>query len=279
MQSIIYKKQTFPFISKNKKGKKMLGITEGNFFAFLLLLWTFIPTLYFINRGKSGQKLPELRTPPPVKVIDELVGLAVEKGGPIHWTLGTTGLKYSFCTPNNMAGLSLLGVLAKKAAEVDCHLIATVSQPDVYAVAQEAVASGNLLAGKPEREVDVRYLSPERLAYMASCVELFHEEKVAVNFMMGLFDFETLVLGEGALSAGAIGWGGTVSTGQCAFLITTCDYVLISTECYSAGAILSGNEALKGALVGQDVSTYISIGLLIIGVLASAFGATLPLDI
>jgi hypothetical protein len=257
----------------------MLGITEGNFFAFLLLLWTIIPTYYLITRGKAGQKLPELRVPAPVKVIDELVGLAVEKGGPIHWTLGTTGLKYSFCTPNNMAGVSVLGVLAKKSAEVDGHLIATVSQPDVFAVANEAVASGNLLAGNPDREMDVRYLSPERLAYMASAVQLFHSEKVAVNFMMGFFDFETLVLGEGHLSAGAIGWGGTVCTGQIPFLITTCDYVLIGSECYAAGAILSGNEGLKGALVGQDVSTYIGLGLLLLGIIVSLAGVSLPLTI
>ncbi|GAH80593.1 unnamed protein product, partial [marine sediment metagenome] len=213
---------------------KMLGIVEGKLFAFLLLLWTIIPLLYFRQIGKKGRKLPNLRVPAPITMIDELVGRAVEKNQPIHWTLGTTGLKYAFCTANNMAGFSLLGYLAKKTAEVDCELIATVSQPDVYAVAIEAVTSGNLLAGKTDRVIDVRYLSPDRLAYMASAVELFQRESIAVNFMMGYFDFETLVLGEGALRAGAIGWGGTVCIGQIPFLITTCDYVLMGPECYSA---------------------------------------------
>jgi hypothetical protein len=250
----------------------MLGIAEGKLFAFLLMLWTIIPLLYYRNLGKKGSKLPELRIPSPVKVVDELVARAVEKDQPIHWTLGTTGLKYAFCTANNMAGVSLLGVLAKKSAEVDAHVIATVSQPDVYAVAYESVTSGNILAGNPDRSVDVRYLSPERLAYMASAVDLFQEENIAVNFMMGYFDFETLVLGEGTLEAGAIGWGGTVVTGQVPFLITTCDYVLIGPECYSAGAILSENDALKGSLIGQDISNYIILGFLLLGTILSTIG-------
>jgi len=254
----------------------MLGISSGNFWAFLILLWTVVAVFYFRQRGKMGKKLPELRIPAPIKAIDELVALAVEKGRPIHWTLGTTGLKYAFCTANNMAGVSLLGNLAKKSSEVDLHLIATVSQPDVYAVAMEAVASGNVLAGKPDRELDVRYLSPERLAYMAAALDLFDKEKIAVNFMMGYFDFETLVLGEGALAAGAISWGGTDCTGQIPFLITTCDYVCINAECYSAGAILSGNKGLHGALVGQDYSMFIVLGLFALGLLLKLGGITIP---
>jgi hypothetical protein len=253
----------------------MLGIADGKLFAFLLVVWTIIPLVYFRNRGKKGLSLPKLRVPAPVTVIDELLGRAVEKDQPVHWTLGTTGLKYAFCTANNMAGFSLLGVLAKKSAEVDGKLIATVSQPDVYTVAIESVTSGNFLAGNPDRDIDVRYLSPERLAYMASAVDMFQQENIAVNFMMGFFDFETLVLGEGALEAGAIGWGGTVVTGQIPFLITTCDYVLIGPEVYSAGAILSENSALMGSLVGQDISNYIILGLLVLGSLLSTVGLDL----
>jgi hypothetical protein len=246
-------------------------VAEGKINALAILVLTWALVLYFQYRGKQGKKMPELRIPAAVKVIPQLVGRAIEMDRPIHFTSGTTGLNYTFTTATNAAGWSLLGYVAKTCAELGGKIFATCARPDVYLMESEAIRAGNVLAGKPDYPIDVRYISPDAFAYQAAVIDMLKEEEVAVNIMVGFFYTEHLTIGHGAREAGAIGLGGTTNM-DIFGLIPTNDYYLLGPENYAAGALLSGDEEMKNAFIGQDATIYVLLGILIIGVLAATAG-------
>jgi len=248
-----------------------LIIPQGYGFAFVLFIITWAFVLVFQYLGKQG-KVPTLRVPAGVKIIPQLVGRAVEMDRPIHYTSGTTGVGYSFTTATNTAGFSVLGYVAKNAAELGAKLFATCAAPDSYLYESEAIHSGNVLAGKPDYPVDVRYLSPDAFAYQASCISMLKAEKIAVNIMVGYFYTEHLTIGHGAREAGAIGVGGTTNMDVFG-LVPTNDYVLLGPETYAAGALLSGDKELQHSFIGEDAVLYIFLGLVVLGAILATAGS------
>jgi hypothetical protein len=90
-----------------------------------------------------------------------------------------------------------------------------------------------------------------------------------VNFFMGFFGGESLILAETGASTGAIQIAGTDQTTQLPFFVVACDYTLIGEELYAASAYISREPLMLGALKGQDYSKFIIFTLLILGTLIS----------
>jgi hypothetical protein len=248
-------------------------IAQGQLFNFVISILTFAAVYFFMKIAERGKKIPSLREPAALSALPELVGRAVETARPIHFTQGFTGLRYTFATATNMAGFSILGRIAELTAQMGAKVYATVCAPDSYLVAAETIHNAYIRAGAFEKQPDVRFLSDNQMAYVSGCNSMMKDEKISANVMVGYFGAETLLLGEGAVAAGAIGFGGTDVYPQIPFLLVTCDYVLIGPEVFSAGAILSKDKVLQGALVGQDVPSYVCLGLLILGAILATFGS------
>ncbi|MEI7835102.1 MAG: DUF6754 domain-containing protein [Planctomycetota bacterium] len=183
--------------------------------------------------------------------VDEAIGRATEMGRPVYFVHGLGGVG----DLSTMAALTILGRIARRAAEYDTRVRVMNCDPIVTAVSQEVVQQAYTQAGRPDayNPDEVSLISSEQFAYVAAVGGLMVRERPAAIFMIGYFYAESLYLAETGASTGAIQIAGTDAYTQLPFFITTCDYTLIGEELYAASAYLSREPRMLGSLRGQDV--------------------------
>jgi hypothetical protein len=222
--------------------------------------------LWFIRKAKQGIHL-YIRRIAGLEAVDEAVGRATEMGRPLLYIPGTGYIEYI----STVASLNLLGEVAKKTAEYGTSIRVPVRDPIVFTVCREVVKGSYMAAGRPDAfESDsVFFLVENALAYAGAVSGIIVRERPAVNFFMGYFGGESLILAETGASTGAIQIAGTDQTTQLPFFVVACDYTLIGEELYAASAYISREPLMLGALKGQDYSKFIIFTLLILGTLIS----------
>jgi hypothetical protein len=98
------------------------------------------------------------------------------------------------------------------------------------------------------------------------------ESKPATNFMFGGITAEAVqTLGAGAV-AGSMQFAGTARMFYFPFILCLCDYSLIGEELFAAAAVVSGESAQLGVIKGQDVSKFVVLALLILGIILGTMG-------
>jgi hypothetical protein len=201
-------------------------------------------------RARRGQRLPQLRRLPGVKVLEEMVGRATEMGRPVHMTPGTDD-------PRNaqvLASFPILRQLALAAARYDTPLLHTSADQIVYALSDATIQQSYIEAGRPAGydPENVRYLSDNAFAYAAGVMGIFRRERPAANVMFGNFGAEALLLIEAGVEAGSLQLAATSNIFQLPFFVAGCDYTLIGEEMYVAAASVSGDPVLRSTVIAQD---------------------------
>ncbi|MEI7837827.1 MAG: DUF6754 domain-containing protein, partial [Planctomycetota bacterium] len=213
-----------------------------------------------------------IRRIPGLDAVDEGIGRATEMGRPVYFVHGIAGVE-SMAT---MAALTILGRVARKAAEYDTRVRVMNWDPLVTAVSQEVVQQAYTEAGRPDayNPDDVLFISTDNFAYATAVSGLVVRERPAAIFMLGTFFAESLFLAETGASTGAIQISGTDSYSQLPFLITTCDYTLIGEELFAASAYLSREPKMLGSLRGQDVGkAFLMVTIVVITAVLSVAAA------
>lgn len=238
----------------------------------LILLGILIGSiLYYINRAKAGKEL-FIRKIAGLEAVDEAVGRATEMGKAIFYVPGIQDM-------NNMqtiAGLTILGRVAKLTAEYETKLEVPVSRSLVMVAAREIVKESYLNAGRPDYYNDdiVYYLTDDQFGYAAGVDGMVIRKKPATIFYQGAFFAESLILAETGNSIGAIQIAGTAMPAQLPFFVAACDYTLIGEELFAASAYLSREPKLLGSLKGQDLGgKLIFLSLALIFVIIATIGA------
>jgi len=244
---------------------------------FILALIIGSAIFYFIERAKSGKGV-FIRKIAGLEAVDDAVGRATEMGRKIIYIPGIMDMD----SMQTIAGITILGRVAKLAAEYEAKLEVPVCTSLVMVTCREVVKEAYLNAGRPDAYNDgmVYYVTNDQFAYAAALDGLFLRERPAAVFLQGQFYAESLILAETANSVGAIQIAGTAMTTQLPFFVTACDYTLIGEELFAASAYLSKDPKLLGSLKGQDVGKFIFLLLILFGVailtLNSLFGWNLP---
>jgi hypothetical protein len=168
-----------------------------------------------------------------------------------------------------IAGLSILGRVARITAQYETPLVVPVLYPMALVAAGEVVKGAYLDSGKPEvyKPDMVRYVAGEQFAYVAAVNGIMLREKPAANVYMGAFYAESLLLAETGFAAGAIQIAGTANPEQLPFFIAACDYTLMGEELYAASAYLSKEPLMLGSLKGQDLIKILLVVAIIAGVI------------
>ena len=231
--------------------------------------------LWFIFHAKRGKEL-FIRRIAGLSAVDEALGRATEMGRPVLF-LPSGGLA-AVSDIQTLAGLIILGRVAKKTAEFDTPLLVPVSDPLVMTLAREIVKTSYTDAGRPDafRPENIRYLTNEQFAYTAGVDGIMLRERPAANFMIGTFYAESLILAETGYSTGAIQIAGTAQISQLPFFVAACDYTLIGEEIYAASAYLSKEPVLLGSLKGQDWGKAIAILAVVLGVILETAALKAP---
>ena len=237
--------------------------------AFILGILFCGAVLLFIRRAMKGEK-PFLRRIPGLDAVDEAVGRSTELGKPILFLLG---LEYIHHVAT-LAGLSILGRVAKKAAEYDTPIIVPCWEPVVMAAAQEIVKQSHMEAGRPDtyKESSVFFLTADQFGYAAGVDGIMLREKPGAIFMQGYFYAESLILAETGYSIGAIQIAGTSAPAQLPFFVAACDYTLIGEELFAASSYLSKEPRMLGSIKGEDMGKLVIGLLIVIGVVLSSIG-------
>jgi hypothetical protein len=244
---------------------------------FLLAVIIGCAIFYFINKAKGGREL-YIRKIAGLEAVDDAVGRATEMGRKIFYIPGIMDMD----SMQTIAGVTILGRVAKLAAEYEAKLEVPVSRSLVMVTCRETVKEAYLNAGRPDAYNDnmVYYLTDDQFGYAAALDGLFLRDRPAAVFLQGQFYAESLILAETANSVGAIQIAGTAMPSQLPFFVAACDYTLIGEELFAASAYLSKDPKLLGSLKGQDVGKFIFLLVILVGVffltINSLVGLNLP---
>ncbi len=217
----------------------------------------------YVIAARMGVKLT-IRKIAGLDAIEDAVGRATEMGKACLFVPGVQDIN----DIQTIAGLTILGRVAEKAAEYDCELDVPTSRSLVMTAARETVAAAFYAAGRPDafNEDRIYYVTDEQFAYVSHLTGIMVREKPAACFYLGAFFAESLILSETGNAVGAIQIAGTAQPAQLPFFVAACDYTLIGEEFFAASAYLSGDPDQLGSLKGQDVGKVIVTVLVLIGV-------------
>ena len=219
--------------------------------------------LLFVVLARTGMPM-KIRTIAGLKAVDEAVGRATEMGRSILYINGIQDMD----DLQTVAGVTVLGRVAKTAAEYDAKIEVPTSRSLVMTAARETVQSSYFSAGRPDAYNPdlIYYVTDEQFGFVAYVSGMMTREKPAACFYMGSFFAESLILAETGNSVGSIQIAGTANPSQLPFFVAACDYTLIGEEFFAASAYLSGQPDQLGSLKGQDIGKMLAGIFIIIGV-------------
>jgi len=247
--------------------KQWLNMSRINVLIMCVILSFLI--LYYINQAKSGKKL-FIRRIAGLEAVDEAVGRATEMGKDIFYVPGTQDME----NIQTIAGINILGRVARLAAQYETRLEVPVSRSLVMVTAREVVKEAYMNVGRPDafNEDQVHYLTDDQFGYAAAIDGKMVRQKPATIFYMGAFYAESLILAETGNFIGAIQIAGTAMPAQLPFFVAACDYTLIGEELFAASAYLSKEPKLLGSVKGQDIGKGLILLALAIGIIVQTFG-------
>jgi hypothetical protein len=218
--------------------------------------------LGFIFAARRGFVI-RLRPIPALDAVDEAVGRATEMGKPCLFVPGVQDINEMM----TVAGVIVLGRVARTAAEYDCQVLVPTSRSLVMTACRETVEAACLTAGRPEayRADDITYLADEQFAYVAGVTSMMSDLRPAACFYFGQFFAESLFLAEAGNAIGSLQIAGTAETTQLPFFVAACDYTLIGEEFFAASAYLSREPDQLGAVQGQDYGKLLAMSLIFAG--------------
>lgn len=236
---------------------------------FLIALIISSSVIYFIWKARAGKKL-FVRKIAGLDAVDEAIGRATEMGRPILFIPGILDMD----DVQTIAGLTILGRVAKQIADYDTRIRMPVSRSLVMTAARETIKAAYQISGRPDAYSDdmVNYVTDEQFGYVAAVDGIMVREKPATIFLLGAFFAESLILAETGNSIGAIQIAGTARPAQLPFFIAACDFTLIGEELFAASAYLSGEPKQLGSLKGQDVGKGLAMAAILLGVLSVTLG-------
>jgi hypothetical protein len=251
------------------------AFAKGNWFRFyrlnaLALFAVFSSAvLYYISRARKAKPI-YIRKIAGLDAVDEAVGRATEMGKKMLYIPGIMSVDEI----QTIASLAILGHIAKLSATYNADLEVPNKDPLTFAAARETVKEAYLEAGRPDlfREEMVNYVTYDQFAYTASVTGKMVRERPATNFLIGSFYAESLLLAETGQAIGAIQISGTAEVAQLPFFVVACDYTLIGEELYAASAYLSREPVLLGSIKGQDITKFLLIVALGLGVVLESLG-------
>lgn len=242
--------------------------TRAPFSAFLILLILLVAGYVFMEQARLGRSFP-VRKIPAFDAIEEAIARSVEMGRPVHTTFGFGSISSSMA-PQYVAGLGVLAHVARLCGKYGARLIATLGVPEVIATTEEVVREGYYSAGRPELfdpAYNVRYLTDQQFAYASAVQATIVRENVGANIVVGPFYAESLIFMEAGNMVGAFQIAGTARETQIPFFVLVADYSFIGEEIFAAGALASGDKETLASIRAQDIGKFISIILIVLGVI------------
>jgi hypothetical protein len=261
--------------------------TPDKYFAFIgdsIISWKVAPKAHWFNTDKLGylalilvtggglfgftwlakRRTMFVRRIAGVDAIEDSIGRATEMGRPVLYVTGVDEAQ----DIQTIAGLLILGHVAKITAEYDTEIRVANAFPLTMVIAEEMVRQGYANAGRLDahKPDNVMFITSEQFAFAAGVNGIIMRERPATNIYFGRFYGESLMLAETGFVAGAVQIAGTAELTQMPFFIAGCDYTLIGEELYATSAYLTREPDQMAQLKVGDMLKVIVALLVVIGV-------------
>lgn len=213
----------------------------------------------------------------PITAYEQLnraVGLAVENGTRLHFSLGRGSL-FPARGASALAGLAMLRRLSERTSVSDMPPVVTSGDASLAVLSQDTLQSGYRAAGAEEqyRFTTGRLAGLTPLSYAAGTMPTIHDENVSANVYIGDFGAESGLLTEAAERQNSMLIAASDNlAGQSVFFASSQE-PLVGEELFAAGAYVGAGAAHDASLNVQDILRWLVILAILAGSALKFLGA------
>jgi hypothetical protein len=236
----------------------------------VLILASVLLLVFILWRRRSPAALR------PIAAFEQLnraVGLAVENGTRLHFSLGRGSL-FPARGASALAGLAMLRRLSERTSVSDNPPIVTSGDASLAILSQDTLQSGYRAAGAEEqyRFTTGRLAGLTPLSYAAGAMPTVNDENVSANVFIGDFGPEAALLTEAAERQNSTLIASSDNLAAQSIFYASAQEPLIGEELFAAGAYVGAGPAHEASLNVQDVLRWLVVLSILIGSLLKIVG-------
>lgn len=206
--------------------------------------------------------------------LNRSVGLAVENGTRLHFSLGRGSL-FPARGASALAGLAMLRKLSERTSVSDKPPVVTSGDASLAVLSQDTLQSGYRAAGAEEqyRFTTGRLAGLTPLSFAAGAMPTVHDEDVSANVYIGDFGAESALLTEAAERQNSTLIAASDNLAAQSVFYASSQEPLIGEELFAAGAYVGAGAAHDASLNVQDILRWLLILAMLAGSVLKFFGA------
>jgi hypothetical protein len=230
----------------------------------LLILAGLLLLGFFVLRRRSPAALRRIEA---YETLNHAVGLAVENGTRLHFSLGR-GELYAARGASALAGLAMVRRLSERTSVSDNPPVVTSGEASLAILSQDTLQSGYRAAGAEDqyRFTTGRLAGLTPFSYAAGTIPTIHDENVSTNVFIGAFGPEAALLTEAAERQNSTLVAASDNLAAQSIFYASSQEPLIGEELFAAGAYVGAGAAHEASLHVQDILRW----LIILGILAGS---------
>lgn len=206
--------------------------------------------------------------------LNRAVGLAVENGTRLHFSLGR-GSMIPARGASALAGLAMLRKLSERTSVSDKPPVVTSGDASLAVLSQDTLQSGYRASGAEEqyRFTTGRLTGLTPLSFAAGAMPTVHDEDVSANVYIGDFGAESALLTEAAERQNSTLIAASDNLAAQSVFYASSQEPLIGEELFAAGAYVGAGVAHDASLNVQDILRWLLILAIIAGSVLKFLGA------
>jgi hypothetical protein len=201
------------------------------------------------------------------------IGLAVEDGTRVHFSIGRGGLMLPW-SASALASIAMLRRIGELTSASDHPPIVTSGESSLAILSQDTLKSAYSAAGMEERydPSTGRLTGMTPFSYAAGVLPVIRDENVSTNILVGSFGIEVALMADTAERENSFTLLASDNLPAQAVMYATGPDPLIGEELYAVGAYTQAGPMHNASLRVQDIFRWIIIIGLIIGVFLKLAG-------
>jgi hypothetical protein len=236
----------------------------------LLILAAVLLLAFILWRRRSPAALRPIAA---YEQLNRAVGLAVENGTRLHFSLGR-GSIFPARGASALAGLAMLRRLSERTSVSDNPPVVTSGDASLAVLSQDTLQSGYRAAGAEEqyRFTTGRLAGLTPLSYAAGTIPAIHDENASANVYIGEFGVESALLTEAAERQNSTLIAASDNLAAQSVFYASSQEPLIGEELFAAGAYVGAGAAHEASLNVQDILRWLVVLGILVGSLLKMAG-------
>lgn len=206
--------------------------------------------------------------------LSRAVGLAVENGSRLHFSLGRGSL-FGSRGGSALAALAMLRRLSERTSLSDKPPVVTSGDASLAILSQDTLQSGYRAAAAEDqyRFTTGRLAGLTPFSYAAGALPVVQDENVSANVFLGDMGVEAALLTEAAERENSTLIAASDNLSAQSIFYTSSQEPLVGEELFAAGAYMGAGAAHDASLNAQDILRWLVILGILIGSVLKLFGA------